>query len=153
MDSINKFIKFELGAANIDLLHYHLKYNMLDADINCYVTEYNTDDNEYNINVNDGIVYFYIDNEYIGQETPVDGVATLPITALQNTESVKTALQGGWQGAAEATFERNLDNGVNTVISTLETIKKNIESLISDLVEDLANQDKNLVEEENIINF
>lgn len=75
------------------------------------------------------------------------------ITALQNTESVKTALQGGWQGAAEATFEKNLDNGVNTVISTLETIKKNIESLISDLVEDLANQDKNLVEEENIINF
>lgn len=75
------------------------------------------------------------------------------ITVLQNTSAVKSALQQGWQGAAEANFEKNLDNSVNTVVDTLELIKNNIENLVSDLVEDMANQDAALVDIEDIVTF
>lgn len=87
----------------------------------------------------------------------VEGLNTTAINGaikvLQNTNPVKTALQQGWQGAAEANFEKNLDNSVNTVVETLELIKNNIESLVSDLVEDMANQDAALVDVEDIVNF
>lgn len=87
----------------------------------------------------------------------VDGLNTGAINgaikALQNTNSVKSALQQGWQGAAEANFEKNLDNSVNTVVDTLELIKDNIENLVSDLVEDMANQDAALVDIEDVVSF
>ena len=87
----------------------------------------------------------------------VDGLNTGAINnaikALQNTGGVTTALRGGWQGAAEVNFEKNLQKAVETVTDALEKIKDNIESLVSDLVEDMADQDKKLVEEENIVSF
>lgn len=73
--------------------------------------------------------------------------------AVLNTNDVKTALQAGWQGQAELNFEKNLDSASHVVDNELQTISKAIESLISDLVEDWANQDKQMVEEENIVNF
>ncbi len=85
--TLNCFINFEQGETDIDLLSYTLKYSMNNETIKCYVTEYNLDDNEYNINMNDGTVYFYIDNQDIGQATPVDGIAELPITSLQNVDT------------------------------------------------------------------
>ena len=75
------------------------------------------------------------------------------IRAVQDTSSVKTALQQGWQGAAEANFEKNLDKGVNVVCDTLRKVEEQIESLVSDLVEDVAQQDAALVEEADIISF
>ncbi len=87
----------------------------------------------------------------------VDGLNTgaigNAIKALQSTANVKSTLQQGWQGAAEANFEKNLDNSVNTVVETLELIKNNIESLVSDLVEDMANQDAALVDVEDVVSF
>ncbi len=87
----------------------------------------------------------------------VDGLNTKAINgaikALQNTTGVKSKLQSGWQGAAEANFEKNLDNAVKTVVDTLDLIKDNIESLVSDLVEDMAKQDEKLVEVEDIVSF
>ena len=81
------------------------------------------------------------------------GAINSAIDVLYATDGVKTALQAGWQGAAEANFEKNLDNAVNTVVSTLELIKKNIESLVSDLVEDMANQDAAMVAVEDVVSF
>ena len=87
----------------------------------------------------------------------VDGLNTKAIngaiTVLQNTSAVKTALQNGWQCAAEANFEKNLDSAVNTVVETLEMIKNNVESLVSDLVEDMAMQDAALVDIEDVVSF
>ena len=87
----------------------------------------------------------------------VDGLNTGAINGaikvLQNTTGIKSALQQGWQGAAEANFEKNLDNAVNTVVETLELIKSNVESLVSDLVEDMANQDAALVDIEDVVSF
>ena len=76
------------------------------------------------------------------------------IKALQDgANNVKSTLQQGWQGAAEANFEKNLDSSINVVTDTLNLIKDNIESLVSDLVEDMANQDAALVEVEDIVSF
>ena len=75
------------------------------------------------------------------------------IKVLQDTKNVKTALEAGWQGQAEANFEKNLDSAVTTIINTLEIIKTNVESLVSELVEDLAEQDGELVQVEDVISF
>ena len=44
------------------------------------------------------------------------------ITVLQDTSGVKTTLEEGWQGAAEANFEKNLDNAVNSVVELLQKL-------------------------------
>ena len=83
----NAIINFKKGSVDIDLLHYDLQYNIKEDNINCYVTEYNLEDNEYNINMNDGIVSFYIDQQKIGEAVPLDGVAAIPVTALQDVKT------------------------------------------------------------------
>lgn len=75
------------------------------------------------------------------------------IDALNDDKDVRTALRTGWQGQAEVNFERNLTNGINACVSALEKVKKGVEALITDLVEDLAEQDKQLVKEEDVINL
>lgn len=92
-----------------------------------------------------------------GASDYVEGINTKAIEgaikALQSTETVTKALQGGWQGAAEMNFEKNLYNAVNTAIDTLRIVENGIESLVSDLVEDMANQDANMVEVEDVVSF
>lgn len=80
----NAIINFKRGSVDIDLLNYDVQYNIQEDNINCYVTEYNLEDNEYNTNVSDGIVSFYIDQQKIGEAIPLDGVAAIPVTALQD---------------------------------------------------------------------
>lgn len=83
----NAIINFKKGSVDIDLLEYNLRYDVQEDNINCYVTKYNLDDNEYNTNVGDGIVHFYIDQQKIGEAIPLDGVAAIPITSLQDIKA------------------------------------------------------------------
>lgn len=88
----------------------------------------------------------------------LDGINRQAIThaieALNNTDSVTQTFQAGWQGKAEANFENNLYKATDVVTQELNLIKKNIESLVSEMIENWAQQDEQLVQEnDDIVSF
>lgn len=73
--------------------------------------------------------------------------------AVLDLNEVKTTFQQNWQGQAEVNFERNMEKAANVVNNEFEKASKMIESLIAELVENWAEQDKNMVEEQDLVNF
>lgn len=73
--------------------------------------------------------------------------------AVLDLNQVKNVFHQNWQGQAEVNFEKNMDNAAKVVEQELDKVSKLIESLITELVETWAEQDKEMVQEENIIHF
>lgn len=74
--------------------------------------------------------------------------------ALNDLSGVTSALQAGWQGAAEANFEKNVITAIKSVCKALEQLKANLDSQFAELVENMAEQDNKLVSQvDDIVNF
>ena len=93
-----------------------------------------------------------------GAQDYLDGIKMVAIAntikAINNTDYLKSTLQQGWQGRAEANFEANLDLSCRAIVKGLNEMKASIESLITDLVETMLEQDRDMIEvDENLMKY
>lgn len=85
--NISTTLKLNQGVIDIDIHSQKIKYNDVNKEIICYVTEYNLGEDQINTTlVNDGTVIFFIDGERIKTTTIENGEAKMSSSDLYDID-------------------------------------------------------------------